>query len=163
MYDQVQKFSTTLKTVFTIKVDQDCEIDVKDSAGNAICADAELKDRVFSCEAAQKFEANNFTIEISGADVNSKSYQVESVRNENFVYAVDKEIHVEKKQREYTVNVTAEGLDYCPEDGISFEFVDAENEESILAGPVAMKTCSEVVKFNGTAGTKVIVRPTNYP
>lgn len=69
MADKVQPFSTTLKTAFSIHVDQECEITVKDSKGTLVCPETRLEDRVFSCEVTDKFSENKFTIEVSGEHV----------------------------------------------------------------------------------------------
>lgn len=69
MADKVQPFSTTLKTAFSIHVDQECEITVKDSKGTLVCPETRLEDRVFSCEVTDKFSENKFTIEVFGEHV----------------------------------------------------------------------------------------------
>ena len=76
MYDIPQKVMATLKTVFSIKVDKECEIAIKDAKDVAVCPDAKLQDGVLACETSEKYDENNFTIEISGKGVESASYKV---------------------------------------------------------------------------------------
>ena len=163
MADKVQPFSTTLKTAFSIHVDQECEININASTGELICTGHGLRDSVFSCETEKAFKENKFTVEIFGTGIDNTTHGVEGTRDENFVYVVNKSIPVKMHVYEYTVNVTAEGLPECAgENTISFTLVNAETKEDILDSPVIMSACSESVQFNATMRTKVVVDTTTY-
>lgn len=56
---------------------------------------------MFHCETAEKLQENKFTIKVSGKGVKKATYEENSVRTEEFMYVVNKEITVEEGILEY--------------------------------------------------------------
>ena len=85
-YDHIQSFETLLKTAFLISVDRECTVRIKDSDDNYICSDGKFENMVYSCETSEKFNVNQFVVEISGEGIATDEHIVLPNLDENFVY-----------------------------------------------------------------------------
>lgn len=151
MADKVQPFSTTLKTAFSIHVDQECEISVKDSEGRPVCPETGLENRAFSCEVADKFSENNFTIEVFGEHVRRATYYVKSERN-GFSYMVNKSINVTMN---YFVDVYVNGLleEECR--GGNVTLFDADNDTTIALKSKELTTCATSITLENVTASRI--------
>lgn len=151
MADKVQPFSTTLKTAFSIHVDQECEITVKDSKGTLVCPETRLEDRVFSCEVTDKFSENKFTIEVSGEHVKRATYNVTSKRD-GFSYMVNESINVTMN---YFVDVYVNGLleEECR--GGTVTLFNANDNTTITPEPKKLTTCSTSITLENVTASRI--------
>ena len=151
MADKVQPFSTTLKTAFSIHVDQECEITVKDSDGRPVCPETRLEDRVFSCETEKAFKENTFTIEVSGEHVKRATYDVTSERN-GFSYMVNESINVTMN---YFVDVYVNGLleEECR--GGNVTLFNADDDTVITPEPKKLTTCATSITLEDVNASRI--------
>ena len=158
MADKIQPITANLKTVFSITVDKECDVTVKDSAGKEVCPGTKLNNLVFSCTTAEIFPSNSFDIEVYGFGVEAKTYEVIAKRTEDFAYSVSKEIVVEPAKPEYSANVTVRGIPDCDNAVITVTFSNEETGEKLPSTPEFITSCASIIKFKADVGTPVMVQ-----